>query len=59
MRVAVAVATLTLTAAAAAGPPDGVDPVTVHVFWDDVIHFTPDDSSRYDTPTVTATDAEW
>jgi hypothetical protein len=39
-----------------AGPPDGIDPVTVHVFYDDVIHVTPDDPSRHDTPTVTASD---
>jgi len=43
-------------AAAAAGPPAGIDPVTIHVFHDDVIHFTPDDPGRYETPTVRAED---
>jgi len=42
--------------AAVAGPPDGIDPVTVHVFHDDVIRFAPDDPSRWDTPTVKASD---
>lgn len=37
-------------------PATGVDPVTVHLFYDNVIHFTPDDSAKYDTETVTASD---
>ncbi len=44
------------------GPPADVrthrpyDPVTVHVFHDDDIHFTPDDPTRYDTARVVGTD---
>jgi len=34
----------------------GIDPVTVHIFYDNVIHFTPDDSAKYDTQAVSASD---
>jgi hypothetical protein len=40
---------------AVAGAPH-VDPVTVHVFYENAIHFAPDDSSRYDTEVVKASD---
>ena len=43
-------------AIAVAEPPEGHDPHTVHVFYQDHIHFTPDDPSRYDTPLVTASE---
>jgi hypothetical protein len=33
-----------------------LEPRTVHVFYENIIHFTPEDSSRYDTPLVTARD---
>jgi len=32
------------------------EPVTVHIFYDSVIHFTPDDATRYDTDLVKARD---
>jgi len=39
-----------------ADPRPHVDPVTVHVFYENAIHFSPEDSSRYDTALVTASD---
>lgn len=50
---------LCLSCAAAIGFAEtaaGLDPRTVHVFYQDPIHFTPDEPSRYDTPTVTASE---
>lgn len=41
---------------ATVGGAADLDPVTVHVFYESAIHFTPDDSSRYDTEAVTASD---
>lgn len=52
----IAAAALILPATSRPAPPDGIDPVTVHVFFDDGIHFDPDHPARYDTPTVTASD---
>jgi hypothetical protein len=46
----------TLAVVAHATPPDGRDPVTIHVFHGDVVHFTPDEPGRWDTPTVSATE---
>ncbi len=41
---------------AAAGEASRFEPRTVHVFYENIIHFAPDDSSLYDTPLVTARD---
>ena len=41
---------------AAAGPPARLDPYTIHVFYQDQIHFTPDEPARYDTPRATASE---
>lgn len=39
-----------------AAPAENLDPVTIHIFYENVIHFAPDDSSRYDTEVVRALD---
>src|SRR6188474_562802 len=38
-----------------AAPPPQHDPVTIHVFHNQSIHFAPEDSSRYDTAAIRAT----
>ncbi len=43
--------------ATAAGATAGdLDPRTIHVFYQNSIHFTPDEPARYDTPAVTASE---
>ncbi|MGQ0723250.1 MAG: peptide-N-glycosidase F-related protein [Candidatus Eiseniibacteriota bacterium] len=43
--------------ARAAGAPALPDPITVHVFHDDVLHFTPDDPGRWSRPQVTPSES--
>lgn len=47
---ALAVAAASATGSTARAEND--EPKTVHVFYDNVIHYTPEDSSKYDTPLV-------
>ncbi len=49
-------ASLLLLASCAERVDETVAPLTVEVFRDNVIHFTPDDTTRYDTATVWAQD---
>lgn len=57
-RAAALAAAMLLGAAAVppVAPAARIDPVTVHVFHDDAIHFLPDDPERYDVPPVTSED---
>ncbi len=56
LRIGFLAASLALGFAAGAGRTGSAprDPMTLHIFYDNDIHFAPDDSSRYDTPTVRA-----